>query len=103
MLEFCPVCKGILFVRKEGEKNIGYCSCGFKRTAGIELSASEINKSRINGLGIVQADDSKGFTHKCPKCGNDSSELMDLGEILNSEKSVCLYKCKNCGYVDRES
>ena len=102
MLEFCPMCKGLLFFKKEGDKNVGYCSCGFKRTA-VELSSSEFNKNKIDELEIAQADDAKGFTHKCPKCGSDSSELIELGEILNSEKSVCLYKCKNCGYVDRES
>lgn len=103
MLTFCPVCKSLLSIKKEGYKSIGYCSCGFKRTEGIELSSSEINQNKVGETNVVNQEDSEGFSHKCSKCGNNQADVTDLGEILNSEASVCLYKCRKCGNVDRET
>ncbi len=103
MLEFCPVCKGLLLVKKEGGKNIAYCKCGFKRKSGVEISSSEVNKNQLKGAELVKDESSKGFIHKCSKCGYKYSEVKDLGEVLDNEESVFLYTCKKCGHVDRES
>lgn len=102
MLDFCPVCKNLLMLKKEGEKTIGYCTCGFKRAGGVEISSSEINKKKVNEAGVINNNINEGFFHKCSICGFAHAELNDLGEILNSEASVCLYTCKKCGHVDRE-
>jgi len=46
-MEFCPVCKSLLLIKEENGKNIGYCSCGFKRMSGVEISSSETNDIEI--------------------------------------------------------
>src|SRR4030042_5073806 len=103
MLNFCPVCKSLLSVRKERDKVIGYCSCGFKRDSGVEISSSETNKNKVDEAGVIKENINEGFLHKCSKCGWGHAELSELGEILNSEASVCLYTCKKCRHEDRET
>jgi len=54
MLNFCPVCKSLLSVKKEGGKVIGYCSCGFRRESGVEISSSEINKNKVDEAAVIK-------------------------------------------------
>lgn len=51
MIQFCPVCGKILQLKEENGKNIGFCSCGFKRNSGYELSASEKGEDKIIAVG----------------------------------------------------
>lgn len=51
MIQFCPVCKKILQIKEENGKNIGFCSCGFKRMSGYELSASEKGEDKVIAVG----------------------------------------------------
>lgn len=103
MLNFCPVCKSLLMLKEEQGRTIGYCACGFKRTSGIELNSSEKNKKQAKGQGILGEDINQGFEHKCKKCSHNYAEIQELGEILNNESTVTLYKCKKCGNVERET
>ena len=61
MLQFCPVCGKILRLKEENGKNIGFCSCGFKRMSGYELSASEKGEDKVIavGKGIIEEDEFK--------------------------------------------
>lgn len=60
-MQFCPVCRNLLQLKEENGKIIGFCSCGFKRMSGVEISLSEKNKVKINekGQGIINKDDYK--------------------------------------------
>jgi DNA-directed RNA polymerase subunit M/transcription elongation factor TFIIS len=91
-------------IKEERGKSVGYCNCGFKRTAGMEISSSEKNNSEKmkRSADALKDDESSGFEHECPKCGHTHAEVKELGEILDDESSVCLYTCKKCGHVARE-
>lgn len=104
MLQFCPVCKNLLMIKEEKGKSIGYCSCGFKRAAGIDISSSEIEKNEKmkKSTAVASEDKLMGFEHECSKCGHGIAEIKELGEVLDNESSVNLYKCKKCGHVERE-
>ncbi|MDD5193770.1 MAG: hypothetical protein PHF67_04270 [Candidatus Nanoarchaeia archaeon] len=56
-LQFCPVCKNLLQLKEENGKTIGFCSCGFKRMAGVEISLSEKNNANEKGQGIIKKED----------------------------------------------
>jgi len=55
-MEFCPVCKKLLQVKNENGKNIGFCSCGFKRMSGIEITSSEKGNNKVisTGEGVIE-------------------------------------------------
>ena len=64
MIQFCPVCKKILQLKEENGKNIGFCSCGFKRTSGYELSTSEKGENKIVAVGEGVIKDNKNDFQK---------------------------------------
>lgn len=105
-LQFCPVCRGLLQLKEENGKTIGFCSCGFKRYSGIELTSIDKveNKIAFKGEGVCSNEDfSFGEKHECKKCGCDSADMMDLGERLTNESNVYIYRCKKCGNITRSS
>ena len=95
--------KKILEIAEWKGKQIGKCSCGFMRTAGISIQREEqaISKSKI-GLGISENNIGEGFNFTCNKCGHGKADAKDLGEILGNEKSVTLFTCLKCGNVERK-
>ena len=58
MIQFCPVCGKILQIKEENGKNIGFCTCGFKRNSGYDLSASEKGEDTLAavGAGVIKAE-----------------------------------------------
>jgi len=105
MLEFCPMCRSILQLKEEKGVRIGFCNCGFKRTAGISIAGEEktLNDSKIIGSGFV--DEKNSFMggeiqRTCKKCGCNRSEVSN---IEGAEASIFIYKCLECGFADRES
>ena len=61
MIQFCPVCGKILQLKEENGKNIGFCSCGFKRMSGYELGASEKGSNKVisTGEGVIKDNKDK--------------------------------------------
>ncbi len=105
MLEFCPMCKGILVPGEWKGKIVGRCSCGFIRTAGISALGEEkiIDKSVGGGVSDTNLSENViGVNFLCKKCGFDKAEAKTLGEILGNEKSVTLFTCLKCGNAERE-
>jgi hypothetical protein len=56
MIQFCPVCGKILQLKEVNGKNIGVCSCGFKRMSGYDLDVSEkvSAKAISTGEGVIE-------------------------------------------------
>ena len=102
MLEFCPLCKKILVIEPWKGRQIGKCSCGFMRTAGISIEKEEKFMENQIGLGISENNKIEGFNFSCKKCGFDKADIKDFGEILGNEKSVTLFTCLKCGNVERK-
>lgn len=102
VLEFCPVCKNLLQIKEENGKKIGYCSCGFKRMSGIDLSS--VDKSDMDNLksgeGVVSDKNIGESVDKvCKKCGYDKAEVA---ELQSGESTIFIYTCLKCKAVERE-
>jgi DNA-directed RNA polymerase subunit M/transcription elongation factor TFIIS len=102
MLEFCPMCRGLLMQKEVEGKIIGLCKCGFKRTGGIIISGEENAIQCSLGGGVVSEDNSKteGFIQVCEKCGYNKAEAS---QILSNESEITVYTCLKCGHRTRES
>ncbi len=101
-MDFCPMCRKILVLGEWKNKRVAKCSCGFIRTAGIDISGEEkMNNSEIK-IGLASEEVSGGYEFLCKKCGYNRAEAKELGEILGNEKSVTLFTCLKCGNVERE-
>ena len=104
MLEFCPVCKRLLMQKEENGKIIGVCSCGFIRTAGINIEGEDNNyeKGKLMAAGITNENEGKGegFSRICEKCGFDKCEMF---QITSNESEVTIFKCLKCGHSVRQA
>jgi Zn ribbon nucleic-acid-binding protein len=101
MLDFCPMCKSILQLKEENNKQIGVCNCGFKRTGGISLAEDEINIIVNSGSGVVSENlTGEGFEMVCKKCGYDRA---DASSIISNESEITIFTCLKCGARNRQS
>ena len=81
VLQFCPVCRNLLQLKEEHGKIIGFCSCGFKRMSGVEISLSEKNKVKINEKGRIGAEKIFNFIKRFDK-GNLFEAIKKAVEII---------------------
>jgi len=103
-IQFCPKCGKILDVKNESNLLIGLCSCGFVKKINSEIYFSEKTIKDIRGKGIAEDKGGKeGFPHVCKKCGHTQCDIHDLGAPYSDESNIYLFKCKKCGYVERQA
>ena len=101
-MEFCKKCGKPLKI----DKGLIKCSCGFNRISDSKISSTEkIKKPEKKGKGIFDKREleEKGFSHTCKTCGYKYSDVVDLGAPYSDESNVYLFKCKKCGYVERDA
>ena len=91
-------------MKEEAGRNIGFCACGFKRTAGINISGEDGNQERkINlGEGVVSENEivKEGFDKICKKCGFGRAEAFSM---ISNESEVTIFKCLKCGNSTRQA
>lgn len=104
MIQFCPVCKKLLEIKNENDKNIFLCNCGFKRILGVELSSAEIQTNISKGAGIINENILiEGINHICRKCGHNQAEIIDTASRVAEEANLCIFRCLKCNHKERES
>lgn len=105
-MKFCKACGKVLFVHNP-EMGIVQCNCGFKEIIeeGHIIGFEEkITQKEVRGSGAVnETHDLNGFPHECKKCGHNMAEAIELGVFYGDEAAVYLFKCKKCGYSERQS
>lgn len=102
---FCD-CGKIMEVKDIHGLKMAYCLCGNKRLVNSSQDSFEENlpKQELRGSGAVeQKHDPSGFPHNCSKCGHGEAEVIELGVFYGDEAGVYLFKCKKCGWSERQS
>jgi DNA-directed RNA polymerase subunit M/transcription elongation factor TFIIS len=106
---FCK-CGKLMEVNENNSKNFGsvkvaYCICGEKKIIGEEISFEENRpKKEARSSEVVEKKhDLGGFPHICSKCGYGECEVHELGVFYGDEAGVYLFKCKKCGWSERQS
>jgi DNA-directed RNA polymerase subunit M/transcription elongation factor TFIIS len=96
------MCRGLLQQKEENQRLIGVCSCGFKRTAGINISQEDSLKNSIVGSGVVNENNNLNgsFSKICKKCGFDKAEAYNM---TSNESEVTIFRCLKCGHATRQS
>jgi DNA-directed RNA polymerase subunit M/transcription elongation factor TFIIS len=100
---FCDDCGKIMNIVKTGDKQFLICFCGFAEELNSDVKTSETHKITLVGEGVAKKQKSKGFPHKCKKCGYNGCDVYDLGAPYSDESNVYLFQCRKCGYVERQA
>ena len=51
-------------------------------------------------MGKVVPDDNENY-YKCPKCGYEKAQIIDMGIFYSDEDNLILLKCGKCGHSER--
>jgi len=101
---FCPKCGSILMAKKENNKIIVQCSCGFKevKKEGIKLSekSNKIEKE-------IEVIEKEVETHpicneECEKCGNNKAFYWLQQTRAADEPPTKFLKCTKCKHTWRD-
>ena len=103
-MEFCPDCGRVLSIRSNEFRMIGSCRCGFFKEVERGFLPSEKRVISEKGQGVLETEkEAEGFPYICEKCGHGESEVCDLEASYSDESNIYLFKCKKCGYVERQA
>ena len=106
-MKFCKKCERLLILGETTDgRNVFVCP-GCKRVfkaegdLGLETKEGVAVAEEVGG-GVAKKDlGIQGSDFKCPKCGNKSYEITDLGIMYGDEDWIYLKKCTNCGFTER--
>lgn len=93
-------------IRNDGLR-MAVCSCGNKKLIRedetINAEETQPKKDLRSSEVLSEKHDTSGFPHICSKCGHGECEVIELGVFYGDEVGVYLFKCKKCGYSERQS
>lgn len=102
---FCSKCGSILLPKKEGNKKILACSCGYKtdnlKQAKVKetftkksLKVEVINKGALETLPKTKV--------QCPKCGHNTAYYWLVQTRAGDEPETKFLRCEKCEHTWRD-
>lgn len=92
--------------KKEGDKTIFACSCGFTSEKGVEPLLKEVSKKEEKKLEVIENDESESVMPiikvKCPKCYNGEARFWEVQTRAADEPATKFMKCTKCKHVWRD-
>ncbi len=101
---FCPKCGSILMPRKEGNKKVLGCSCGFKEKSGESVTLHE-KGTKNKDVEIVDRDDVETLPImdvECPKCKHRKAYFWTMQTRAGDEPETKFIKCVKCKHTWRD-
>jgi len=100
---FCPKCGSILIPKKNGNKRILACSCGYKTTKVEETKL----KDTVEKKAPVEVVDSEmnilpKTDEECPKCGHIGAHFWTVQTRAGDEPETKFLKCEKCSHTWRD-
>lgn len=105
MIQFCPKCKSILRPKKEEDKVIMFCSCGYtndstgsgsikEEKVKVETPELEVVEKEIETLPVCEEE--------CPECGNKGAYYWLVQTRSADEAMTKFLKCTKCKHTWRD-
>ena len=100
---FCPKCGSILMPKKEGDKQLLACSCGYK-SSKIEGAVIKEKVSKAKSIEVVEKDiETLPKTEAdCPKCHHREAYYWEQQMRAADEAATKFLKCAKCGHTWRD-
>lgn len=101
---FCPKCGSLLMPKKEGNKKILACSCGFKnKDSEAGATIKEVVKT-AKGIEVIEEEKEVYplVEVECPKCKNRKAYFWTVQTRASDEPETKFYKCQKCKHTWRD-
>lgn len=102
---FCPKCGSILMPKKESNKRMLVCSCGYKTTNTETATLKETITKKEERIEVVDKGKLQTLPKtkaKCPKCGHDEAYYWLVQTRAGDEPETKFLKCVKCDHTWRD-
>lgn len=103
---FCKHCGSILVPRKEGNKTILACSCGYKSKSTESAQIKERVKEKVSKVEVIedreQYETLPKMKAECPKCHNNEAYFWEVQTRAADEPATKFLKCSKCKNIWRD-
>ena len=103
---FCPKCGSLLTPKKEKNKPILACKCGFTNKKTEELEPiKETVKTKAKEVEVVGDEETKTLPvtdAECEKCSHKKAYYWSVQTRASDEPETKFLKCENCGHTWRD-
>ena len=101
---FCPKCGSILLPKKDKDKTILSCSCGYKNKDNADSTIKEAVTKESGKIEIVD----KNYTSdilvdmECSKCKHGKAFFWTIQTRASDEPETKFFKCEKCSHTWRD-
>ena len=102
---FCPKCKAMLIPRKEGNKIVVKCSCGYVGKDGAETKLKEKVDNKKDDISVVESEFEvrpSDRNAQCEKCGHKGALFRTQQTRSADESETRFYECEKCHHKWRD-
>lgn len=101
---FCPKCGSILIPKKEGNKTILNCACGYINKKKGSLKFKEIIKNKKKIEAVDEEFEVYPLTSdvECPKCDHKKAYYWEMQTRASDEPATKFLKCEKCKHLWRD-
>jgi len=102
---FCQKCGSVLLPKKEGNKKLLVCSCGFKTNNLENTKITETVSKNEKEVEVIEKTDLEilpKIEAECDKCGNREAFFWTLQTRAGDEPETKFLKCIKCSHIWRD-
>jgi len=102
---FCPKCGSILMPKKDGNKKLLVCSCGYKTKEIDKATIKETVIKKEKKVEVIEKGELETLPKidaKCPKCGNKTAYFWLVQTRAGDEPETKFLRCEKCEHTWRD-
>ncbi|MAG72188.1 MAG: transcription factor S [Acidobacteria bacterium] len=102
---FCQKCGSVLLPKKEGNKKVLVCSCGYKSDNVEQTKITETVTKKSREVEVIEREDYETLPKtnaKCEKCGHKTAYFWTVQTRAGDEPETKFLKCEKCKAIWRD-
>ena len=102
---FCSKCGSLLLPKKEGNKRVLVCSCGYKNSNVEKTRITETLTSKDKEVEVIEKGKLETLPKikaECDKCGNKEAFFWTMQTRAGDEPETKFLKCTKCEHIWRD-
>lgn len=102
---FCPKCGSILIPKKDGNKKMLVCSCGYKSKEIGKATIKETVLKKEKKVEVIEKGELETLPKteaECEKCGHRTAFFWLVQTRAGDEPETKFLKCEKCGHTWRD-
>jgi transcription factor S len=99
---FCPKCGSILIPKKDRNKQVLACKCGYKNTEESDMKFKEVITPHKEVEVIEEQKEALPIVEEeCPKCKHKQAYSWELQTRAADEPPTQFFRCEKCRHTWR--